>query len=126
MSNFNRRDFIKHSAASLGASAALSALPPSIRKALAIPANNATRTIRDVEHVVILMKENRSFDHYYGTLGGIRGFNDKATLPTGGQASVFQQGNGSGGYIEPFHADSDTTNALSMGGLPHGWPDGHS
>ena len=126
MSNFNRRDFIKRSAASLGASAALSALPLSIRKALAIPANDATRTIRDVEHVVILMKENRSFDHYYGTLGGIRGFNDKATLPTDGQASIFQQGNGNGGYIEPFRADSDTTNALSMGSLPHGWPDGHA
>ena len=126
MPNFNRRDFIKHSAASLGASAALSALPPSIRKALAIPANNITGTLRDVEHVVILMKENRSFDHYFGTLGGIRGFNDKATLPTEGHASIFQQGDGNGGYIEPFRADSDTTNALNMGGLPHGWPDGHA
>jgi phospholipase C len=64
--------------------------------------------------VVILMKENRSFDHYYGTLGGIRGFNDKATLPTDGRASVFQQGNGSGGYIEPFHADSDTARRCSI------------
>ena len=126
MSNFSRRDFIKNSAASLGASAALAALPPSIRKALAIPANNATGSIRDVEHVVILMKENRSFDHYFGTLGGIRGFNDKATLPTGGQPSIFQQSNGNGGFIEPFRANSDTTNALNMGGLPHGWPDGHA
>ena len=122
MSNFNRRDFMKHSAASLGA---LAALPPSIRKALALPANNATGTIRDVEHVVILMKENRSFDHYLGTLGGIRGFNDKATLPIAGRASIFQQPDGSG-FIEPFRADSDTTNALSMGSLPHGWPDGHT
>jgi phospholipase C len=125
MSSFNRRDFIKRSAVSLGASAALAALPPSIRKALAIPANNATGTIRDVEHVVILMKENRSFDHYFGTLGGVRGFNDKATLPIDGQPSIFQQPNPSGGFIEPFHADSDTTSALSMGSLPHGWPDGH-
>jgi phospholipase C len=126
MSKYNRRDFIKRSAASLGASAALSALPPSIRRALAIPANNVTGTIQDVEHVVILMKENRSFDHYLGTLGGIRGFNDKATLPIAGQPSIFQQPDGSGGFIEPFRADSDTTNALSMGSLPHGWPDGHT
>jgi phospholipase C len=122
VSNFSRRDFIR-----AGASAsALAALPLSIRKALAIPANNVTGTLRDVEHVVILMKENRSFDHYFGTLGGVRGFNDKATLPTDGQPSVFQQGNGKGGYVEPFRADSDTTNALNMGGLPHGWPDGHA
>ena len=125
MKDFNRRDFIKRSATSLGAAAALAALPPSIRKALAIPANNATGTIRDVEHVVILMKENRSFDHYFGSLGGVRGFNDKATLPINGQPSIFQQPNPSGGFIEPFHADSNTTSALSMGSLPHGWPDGH-
>jgi phospholipase C len=125
MTNFNRRDFLTRSAATLGASAALAALPPSIRKALAIPANNVTGTIRDVEHVVILMKENRSFDHYFGSLGGVRGFNDKATLPIDGQTSVFQQSDGNGGFIEPFHADSDTTSALSMGSLPHGWPDGH-
>ena len=125
MTDFNRRDFIKRSATSLGAAAALAALPPSIRKALAIPANNATGTIRDVEHVVILMKENRSFDHYFGSLGGVRGFNDKATLPISGQTSIFQQPNPNGGFIEPFHADSNTTSALSMGSLPHGWPDGH-
>ncbi|MDB6100309.1 MAG: phospholipase phosphocholine-specific [Gammaproteobacteria bacterium] len=125
MSNFNRRDFIRSGAATLSASA-LSVLPLSIRKALAIPANNITGTIRDVEHVVILMKENRSFDHYFGTLGGVRGFNDKATLPNEGEASIFQQSTGNGGYIEPFRADSDTTNALNMGGLPHGWPDGHA
>ena len=125
MKDFNRRDFIKRSAASLGAAAALTALPPSIRKALAIPAHNATGTIRDVEHVVILMKENRSFDHYFGSLGGVRGFNDKATLPISGQPSIFKQPNPNGGFVEPFHADSNTTSALSMGGLPHGWPDGH-
>ena len=125
MSNSTRRDFIKRSAATLGASAALSILPASIRKALAIPANCATRSIRDVEHVVILMMENRSFDHYLGTLGGVRGFNDAATLPIAGQPSVFQQPHGAGA-LEPFHADSTTTNALSMSSLPHGWPDGHA
>ena len=125
MTDFDRRNFIKRAATTLGASAALAALPPSIRKALAIPANNATGTIRDVEHVVILMKENRSFDHYLGALGGVRGFNDKATLPISGQPSIFQQPNPNGGFVEPFHADSNTTSALSMGSLPHGWPDGH-
>ncbi|MEU9132980.1 alkaline phosphatase family protein, partial [Kitasatospora sp. NPDC048540] len=31
-------------------------------------------TVADVKHVVILMQENRSFDHYFGTLNGVRGF----------------------------------------------------
>ena len=40
----------------------------------------ATGTIQDVEHVVILMQENRSFDHYFGSMKGVRGFNDRAAL----------------------------------------------
>ena len=58
------------------ASAGVTMLPSSIRKALAIPANRATGSIQDVGHVVILMQENRSFDHYFGSLRGVRGFND--------------------------------------------------
>jgi phospholipase C len=51
-------------------------LKANIAKALAIPANNRTGTIRDVEHIVILTQENRPFDHYFGTLRGVRGFSD--------------------------------------------------
>jgi phospholipase C len=43
-------------------------------------AEAATGTIADLKHVVILMQENRSFDHYYGTLRGVRGFADKQVL----------------------------------------------
>src|SRR5882672_6375802 len=52
------------------------ALPASISRALAIPANHRTGTIKDVEHVVILMQENISFDKYFGSLRGVRGFSD--------------------------------------------------
>src|SRR5262249_58516981 len=57
------------------------ASPPAIQKALAIPAHRRTGTLRDVEHVVILMQENRSFDHYFGTLNGVRGFGDRFPIP---------------------------------------------
>jgi len=45
----------------------------------------AAAGIEDVEHVVIFMQENRPFDHYYGMLQGVRGFNDPAAplLPNG-------------------------------------------
>ena len=33
--------------------------------------------LTDIEHIVILMQENRSFDHYYGTFPGVRGFDDQ-------------------------------------------------
>ncbi len=72
MSNTNRREFMQL----IGVTAVMSTLQTNIAKALAIPANNRTRTIRDVEHIVILMQENRPFDHQFGTLRGVRGFND--------------------------------------------------
>ena len=70
----SRRQFLKFGAASAGAAAASMVLPQSIRDALAISANRRTGTLQDVEHIVVLMQENRSFDHYFGTMNGVRGF----------------------------------------------------
>jgi phospholipase C len=74
MANTNRRTFLKMMG--ITAAATMTDLKASIAKALAIPANNLTGSIRDVEHVVILMQENRPFDHHFGTLRGVRGYND--------------------------------------------------
>src|SRR5499427_4331141 len=72
MSKTDRRDFLKL----MGMTAITSTLASNISKALAIPANNRTGTIQDVEHIVVLMQENRPFDHHFGTLRGVRGFSD--------------------------------------------------
>ncbi|MCR1770796.1 Non-hemolytic phospholipase C [Burkholderia glumae] len=121
----DRRKFIKKTAAAAASVAAMSALPESIRRAFAIPAASQQGTIADVEHIVVLMMENRSFEQYLGTLAGVRGFNDRHTLPIDGQPSVWQQPDGKGGYVMPFHLDSKTTKAQAMKSLPHGWLDGH-
>ena len=71
--SIDRRKFLQLTGA---AGATLATLKANIAKALAIPANNRTGTIKDVEHIVILTQENRPFDHYFGTLRGVRGFND--------------------------------------------------
>lgn len=106
------------------AAAALAAFPPSIRRALAIPANNATGTIRDVEYVVILMQENRSFDHYFGTLMGVRGFGDRFPIPLAGGLNVWQQTYTSGSRtVLPYHLDSQAGNAQRVSGTPHSYPD---
>jgi phospholipase C len=123
---YDRRAFIKRTASTLGAAGALSMLPDSIKRALAIPASSKTGSIQDIEHVVILMQENRSFDHYLGSLAGVRGFNDKTTLPINNETSIWNQPNGSGGFVEPFHLDSKSTMAQTISSLPHGWSDGHS
>ncbi|MFZ3000517.1 MAG: phospholipase C, phosphocholine-specific [Undibacterium umbellatum] len=112
----SRRKFLQFSAASAGASM----LPGVIQQALAVPANNATGTLADVGHVVIFMQENRSFDHYFGTLAGVRGFEDPRAISLPNGAPVWQQPNPAGGSILPFHFDAKNTSALSVG-TNHSW-----
>eukprot|EP01035_Chromulina_nebulosa_P046953 gene46953-63615_t len=107
----SRRNFLKGTASSGLAAVALTAFPPSIRRALAIPANNKTGTIMDVEHVVILMQENRSFDHYFGTLMGVRGFGDRFTIPLPKGMNVWQQSDSAGKPVLPYHLDQSKGNA---------------
>jgi phospholipase C len=94
-------------------------------------ASTASRsgTIKDVRHVVVLMQENRSFDHYYGTMPGVRGFSDKQALelPTG--QDVFHQpapARTDGGVMLPFRLDTTKYNAQNAGGLDHSWSGGHT
>ncbi len=81
----------------------------------------ASGTIRDVQHVVIFVQENRSFDHYFGTLHGVRGFDDPnvVLLPTG--QTVFNQPRGSGLVLLPFE-----TSLTCLNNLAHDWDTGHS
>lgn len=112
-----RRHFLKQA----GGAAAL-AFFPSITKALAIPAERRTGTIEDVKHVVILMQENRSFDHYFGTMRGVRGFGDRHTVPLEGGRAVWQQSDGEK-IVTPFPLDTRNTSALRMPMTPHSFPD---
>jgi phospholipase C len=68
-----------------GGGAAATMLFDCIACALSIPANRETRSLRDVEHIVVLTQENRSFDHDFGVMRGVRGFGDPhpVTLPSG-------------------------------------------
>jgi phospholipase C len=97
----DRRTFLQL----LGTAALSATFPANISRALAIPANNRTGTIADVEHIVILMQENRSFDHYFGTLRGVRGYGDPRTIPLPNGNPVSFQPNGAS-YLLPFHPDA--------------------
>jgi len=117
MTSMDRRDFLRAAAAG----ATLSLFPPAIQRALGIPANHATGTIADVQHIVVFMQENRSFDHYFGTLPGVRGFSDRITVPLPEDANVWQQSDGSRRLL-PFYLDSSKGNAL-LAGCAHTWVD---
>ncbi|MET8635152.1 phosphocholine-specific phospholipase C [Streptomyces sp. NPDC004074] len=121
MSEVNRRRFLQLA----GGTAAFTALSNSIERAAALPAHHRSGTIEDVEHIVVLMQENRSFDHYFGTLRGVRGFGDPrpVTLPNG--KSVWHQSDGSKDIL-PFRPDADDLGLAFIQDLPHGWNDGHA
>jgi phospholipase C len=119
MISAGRRKFLRFAAATAGTSAT-SMFPGLIGEALAVPANNATGTLADVEHVVIFMQENRSFDHYFGTLSGVRGFDDPRAIDLPSGHPVWYQPNSAGGYVLPFHFDALNTSALSVG-TNHSW-----
>lgn len=122
MTDQGRRSFIKLAAKTTGAAAALSVFPPVIRRALALPAASTTGTIADVRHVVILMMENRSFDHYFGTLRGVRGFGDRHPVPLASGKPVWWQSDGTK-EIPPFHLNPQTSSALRFPGTPHTFRD---
>jgi phospholipase C len=87
-----RRDFIKKAALLSSGAGLMGVLPASIQKALAIdPAPGST--FLDAEHIVLLMQENRSFDHCYGTLKGVRGFNDPRAITLPNKNLVWLQSN---------------------------------
>lgn len=77
----------------------------------------------DAEHVVILMQENRSFDHLFGRLRGVRGFNDPRAVTLPDRKPVWLQTNAGGETYAPFHLDLKRTNATWLGSLPHSWRD---
>lgn len=103
-----------------GAAGMFSVLPASIQKALAIDPQKGS-TYLDAEHVVILMQENRSFDHSYGALRGVRGFNDPRAIRLPNKNLVWMQTNAFGETHVPFRLNMRETNATWMGSLPHSW-----
>jgi phospholipase C len=118
----DRRTFLQL----LTSAAAAASFPASIARALSIPANNRTGSIDDVEHIVFMMQENRSFDHYFGTLRGVRGFGDPraVTLPSGNP--VWYQPNGGNSYVLPFHPGAPNLGLQFLEDLAHDWTTTHA
>lgn len=117
-----RREFLRYAAFLAGGTAASEGLVESIAQAAAIEPT-AGSTFLDAEHVVILMQENRSFDHTFGTLRGVRGFNDPRAMTQPDGNPVWAQANSSGERHLPFRLDIHNSRITWMGSLPHGWSD---
>jgi phospholipase C len=97
-------------------------------------AATGSASLSDVKHIVILMQENRSFDHYFGTLSGVRGFSDPSVLHQANGAPVFNQYGyqpGTGvdptGLMQPFNLlnKPPAENGEATNDISHGWTTQH-
>jgi phospholipase C len=128
LSVIDRRGLLLGAAAAGALSPALAA---SLARAAGIDADVRQGTIADVQHVVILMQENRSFDHYFGTMAGVRGFGDPFPIPVrdtfirrGGTVFMQACGKGAPPLLAPFALNTAQTFAhMRVEGTPHGWAD---
>jgi phospholipase C len=129
MSALTRRRFLTGGLL-VGGLAALGSLPLSARLALASTAPAGSR-LSDIEHVVILMQENRSFDHYFGTLSGVIGYDDPDVPrhPITGTTAFEQLDpyllDGAGGRLLPWHLPVHTSSAYCLADVDHTWQTQH-
>jgi len=121
-----RRRLLRGSAA--GAALAALGSPGAALAELLPPSRLLPAKLTDIDHVIVLMKENRSFDHYFGTLAGVRGFDDVEVLTLANGRPVFHQPDAmhADGYVLPFRLDTTRTSAQRMRALSHHWSVLHS
>ena len=122
-----RRRILQGATRTAIAAAAAALMPPNLRRALAQEAPRPT-SLRDIKHVVLLMQENRSFDHYFGTLAGVRGFGDPDAQKLSTGRSVFYQPDtvNPNGYLLPFHLDTLSSSAQKIPSTSHAWAVQHA
>ena len=121
-----RRDLLRMGAAA-GAAGMLGGLIPgcgAVKSAVSTATGTSScATVNSIDHVVILIQENRSFDHYFGSYRGVKGFNDPS--------AAFQQpypantGATPAGVLLPFHLDTTQLNAACTHDISHDWVPQH-
>jgi phospholipase C len=121
MSEISRADLLRAGAGAATLALATGGMPAA---AAALPKGK----LNDIDHFVILMQENRSFDHYFGTLRGVRGYNDASVLMQANGRSVFHQPDplNPDGYVLPFHLDTARTSSQQLHDLSHAWDTQHA
>ncbi len=114
----SRREFLRKTLLFSGAAGIASFMPASIQKAFAINPDPGSSFL-DAEHIVILMQENRSFDHTLGSLSGVRGFNDPRAVRLPNGLPVWYQTDKEGRVYAPFRLNLKESKVTWIGSLPH-------
>ncbi len=126
----NRRDFLRWTAAAGVAGVAPFAASRALLDAMAAP-RQPCASLKDIEHVVILIQENRSFDHYFGTYRGVRGFSDPKAIRNADGTPVFYQPDPANvndppvGHLLPFHLQVQGQTSYCTSDITHDWGPQH-
>jgi phospholipase C len=120
-----RRAFLRSAAAAGAGLAGVAGFDDLLGRALAVKPTRGAR-LRDIEHVVILMQENRSFDHYFGTLRGVRGFGDRHVVRDARGRAAWDQADpdralNPRGRVLPFRLDTHHTSGQCVQDQTHAW-----
>src|SRR5215472_8466566 len=128
MPALTRRRLLTAAGATVAAAFAAEYLPADVRRALLSGPPRGSGRFSDIKHVVIMMQENRSFDHYFGTMPGVAGFSDPnaITLSTGNPVFYQPDPQNPDGYLLPWHNDTLTTSGQSTPSMNHAWQYQHS
>jgi phospholipase C len=123
----SRRRFLGVGAALAGTSALAGYLPETLLRA-ADASPGGSFDLSQIKHLVFMMQENRSFDHYFGTFPGVQGFSDPNALTLANGRSVFQQPDPANPdtYLEPWHLNTITSGAAAVPSLSHNWVPQHT
>ena len=120
--SLTRRDVLK-----LGAAAGAASLVPGCGRSVGSASGAidppACAKVTDIDHVVFFIQENRSFDHYFGSYRGVRGFSDASAAFR--QANPANTTSSPAGVLLPFHLDTLTTNAACTHDIGHDWVSQH-
>jgi len=125
-----RKELLKGGTAAAVAASFAGLFPEHVVRALAATPPSCGK-LSDIEHVVILVQENRSFDNYFGTYRGVRGFRDPAALRLGDGSglNVFAQpgypASGYGGHLRPFRLNTQGGNGECTNDITHDWGPQH-
>ncbi len=120
--NVTRRELLKIGTAMAAAELAAIMLPGCSGGGTS-PGPSVCSKLTDIEHVVIFIQENRSFDHYFGSYRGVRGFSDQS--PAFQQPDPANTTNPPAGVLLPFHLDTSKTNAACTHDITHDWVPQH-
>ncbi|GAC1316619.1 MAG: phospholipase C [Thermoleophilaceae bacterium] len=119
-----RKELLATGASAAAAASLMGLFPEHVVRALAAAGPSCGR-LQDIEHVVILVQENRSFDNYFGTYPGVLGFSDPQALRQADGSSVFAQAGypapGFGGRLLPFRLDTQNANGECTNDITHEW-----